>query len=39
MADISPLRQRPIDDIAIRWIGPNTQHDDSRRVAVPLDRL
>ncbi len=29
---ISPLRQRLIDDIAIRRLGPKTQHDYIRRV-------
>jgi hypothetical protein len=29
---ISPLRQRLIDDMAIRRLGPKTQHDYIRRV-------
>jgi integrase/recombinase XerD len=29
---ISPLRQRLIDDMAIRRLGPKTQHDHIRRV-------
>jgi hypothetical protein len=36
---ISPLRQRLIDDMAIRRLGPKTQHDYIRRVKSFADSL